>query len=560
MISYESLRHAAYAENFSTESLESFILTRINDRSMMDLLALLGVFSQSALLSLLACLMLMLFWWRSCQRQLPGPFPWPLIGNAAQLGNSPHFYFTQMAQKYGDVFQIKLGSRTVVVLNGEAIKEALIKKAVDFAGRPDFASFRFVSGGKSMAFGNYSQWWKVHRKVAHSTVRTFSTANIHTKQTFEKHIVSEIGELIHLFLNKTREEKYFEPHSYLVVSVANIMSAVCFGNRYSYDDAEFKQVVGRNDQFTKTVGAGSIVDVMPWLQYFPNPIKTLFEQFKEFNKEFNEFIHSKVDEHRKTISLSVIRDMTDAFIFALDKGLSGGPGVFLDKEFVPPTMGDIFGASQDTLSTALQWIILLLIRYPEVQKRLQEDVDRVVDRSRLPTIADQPHLPYIMAFIYEVMRFTSFIPVTIPHSTTTDTSINGYPIPKDTVIFVNQWSLNHDPTKWDQPEEFNPQRFLDEDGALNKDVTTNVLIFSVGKRRCIGEDLSKIQLFLSTSLLVHQCNFTVDRTPSMDYMYGLTLKPKAFKMAVTLRDNAELLENLAGESQTPTQKRQRPQV
>ncbi|XP_051503672.1 cytochrome P450 1B1 [Myxocyprinus asiaticus] len=531
---------------------------------MMDLLAVLGEFSQlssrSAFLSLLACLLLMFFLRRSGQRQLPGPWPWPLIGNAAQLGTSPHFYFTRMAQKYGDVFQIKLGSRTVVVLNGEAIKEALIKKAVDFAGRPDFASFRFVSDGKSLAFGNYSQWWKLHRKVAHSTVRTFSTANIHTKQTFEKHIVSEIRELIHLFLNKTREQKYFEPHSYLVVSVANIMSAVCFGNRYSYDDAEFQQVVGRNDQFTKTVGAGSIVDVMPWLQYFPNPIKTLFGQFKELNKEFNVFINSKVVEHRKTFSLSLIRDMTDAFIIALDKGLSGGPGVFLGKEFVPPTIADIFGASQDTLSTALQWIILLLIRYPEVQKRLQEDIDRVADRSRLPTIADQPHLPYIMAFIYEVMRFTSFVPVTIPHSTTTDTSINGYPIPKDTVIFINQWSLNHDPNKWDQPEVFNPERFLDEDGTLNKDLTTNVLIFSVGKRRCIGEDLSKIQLFLFTSLLVHQCNFTVERTPSMDYIYGLTLKPNAFKVAVTLRDNAELLENLEGASQTPTQKRQRPQV
>lgn len=331
----------------------------------MDFLAAVGDFTQlsarSALLSLLVCLILM-FWSRSGRRKLPGPFPWPVIGNAAQLGNCPHFYFSRMAQKYGDVFQIKLGSRNVVVLNGDAIKEALIKKAVDFAGRPEFASFRFVSGGKSMAFGNYSQWWKLHRKIAHSTVRTFSTANIHTKQTFEKHIVCEIGELIRLFLTKTREEQYFEPHRYLVVSVANTMTAVCFGNRYSYDDAEFQQVVGRNDQFTKTVGAGSIVDVMPWLQYFPNPIKTLFGQFKELNEEFYEFIHSKVVEHRKTILLSIVRDMTDAFIVALDKGLSGSPGVFLDKEYVPPTISDIFGASQDTLSTALQWIILLLVR------------------------------------------------------------------------------------------------------------------------------------------------------------------------------------------------------
>ncbi|KAK7140596.1 hypothetical protein R3I94_013016 [Phoxinus phoxinus] len=529
----------------------------------MDFLAAVGDFiqlsSRSALLSLLVCLTLM-FWRRPGRCQLPGPFPWPVIGNAAQLGTCPHFFFTRMAQKYGDVFQIKLGSRDVVVLNGDTIKEALIKKAVDFAGRPDFASFRFVSGGKSMAFGNYSQWWKLHRKIAQSTVRNFSTANIHTKQTFEKHIVCEIGELIRLFLTKTRDQQFFEPHRYLVVSVANTMSAVCFGNRYSYDDAEFQQVVGRNDQFSKTVGAGSIVDVMPWLHYFPNPIKTLFGQFKTLNAEFYEFIHSKVVEHRKTISSSLVRDMTDAFIVALDKGLTGGPGVFLDKEVVPSTMSDIFGASQDTLSTALQWIILLLVRYPGVQKRLQEDVDRVVDRSRLPTIADQPHLPYFTAFIYEVMRFTSFIPVTIPHSTTTDTSINGYGIPKDTIIFINQWSLNHDPTKWDQPEVFNPQRFLDEDGALNKDLTTNVLIFSVGKRRCIGEDLSKIQLFLFTSLLLHQCSFTAESIPSMDFEYGLTIKPKAFKVSVTLRDSAELLDGLGEMSQTPTEQRQRPQV
>lgn len=175
-------------------------------------------------------------------------------------------------------------------------------------------------------------------------------------------------------------------------------------------------------------------------------------------------------------------------------------------------------------------------RYPDVQKRLQEEVDKVVGRNRLPSIQDQPHLPYLMAFIYEMMRFTSFIPVTIPHSTTTNTSINGYPIPKGTVVFINQWSLNHDPKKWDQPEIFNPLRFLDEDGELNKDKTGNVLIYSMGKRRCIGEELSKIQLFLFTTLLTHQCHFTVEKQPTMDCMYGLTLKPNPFKVAVTLRD------------------------
>uniref|UniRef100_A0A4W4EAR4 Cytochrome P450, family 1, subfamily B, polypeptide 1 n=1 Tax=Electrophorus electricus TaxID=8005 RepID=A0A4W4EAR4_ELEEL len=510
----------------------------------MDLSRIIAVYTQLSTLSILLVSVAVLvgIHFLSCLLQhwsaqsLPGPFPWPIIGNAAQLGNTPHIYFSKMARKYGDVFQIKLGSKPVVVLNGDTIRQALITKGADFAGRPDFESFKCISEGRSMAFGNYSEHWKLHRKVAQTTLRTFSTRNIHTKQTFENHVVSEVKELIHLFLRKTQKTKYFPPHHYLVVSIANIMSAVCFGNRYSYDNFEFQQVVGRNDKFTKTVGAGSIVDVMPWLQYFPNPVKTLYGQFKELNIEFSEFIRAKVVEHRKTIESNIIRDMTDAFIAALDRGLVGAPGVCLDKEYVTPTIGDIFGASQDTLSTAVQWIILVLVRYPDLQKRLQEEVDKVVGRSRLPTIQDQPHLPYIMSLIYEVMRFTSFIPLTIPHCTTTDTSIKGYPIAKGTVVFINQWSLNHDPNKWDQPELFNPVRFLDNHGALNKDLTSSVLIFSTGKRKCIGEELSKMLLFLFTTLLAHQCDFTVEKPPPMDYMYGLTLKPNEFQVAVTLRE------------------------
>lgn len=483
----------------------------------------------------------------SLQHGPPGPFAWPIIGNAAQLGNAPHVYFMRMAKKYGNVFRIKLGCRTVVVLNGVSIKQALVKQGHVFAGRPDFPSFQFISNGDSLAFGTVTEWWKMHRKIAQATVRAVSTGNAHTKHAFQNHIVCEVKELLRLFLDKTHEEHYFQPMLYLVVSTANIMSAVCFGKRYSYDDAEFQQVVGRNDQFTRTVGAGSMVDVMPWLQYFPNPIKTMFDNFKNLNLEYSIFIGEKVAEHRKTLQSSTIRDMTDAFILAMDQIRDTAKGVPFGKDYVPPTIADVFGASQDTLSTALQWIILILVRFPDMQKRLQEEVDKVVDRERLPSFEDQPTLPYVMAFIYEVMRYTSFVPLTIPHSTIADTTIMGYSVPKDTVVFVNQWSINRDQSIWTQPDSFDPQRFLYPDGSLNKDLAGSVLIFSLGKRRCIGEDLSKMQLFLFTSLLVHQCHISSDpaNPPKIDYTYGLTLKPLPFSIAVKLRDNMSVLEKVS---------------
>ncbi|KAG9465590.1 hypothetical protein GDO78_018044 [Eleutherodactylus coqui] len=175
---------------------------------------------------------------------------------------------------------------------------------------------------------------------------------------------------------------------------------------------------------------------------------------------------------------------------------------------------------------------------------MQYEVDKVIGRDRFPSVDDQSSLPYIMAFLYELMRFSSFVPVTIPHATTKDTNLMGYNIPKNTVVFVNQWSVNHDAMKWSNPEEFDPSRFLDDKGFLNKDMVSNVMIFSVGKRRCIGEELAKMQLFLFASILAHQCTFTANPTEDLNQQcdYGLSIKPKPFTVSISLRDgNMDLL-------------------
>ncbi|XP_032632415.1 cytochrome P450 1B1 [Chelonoidis abingdonii] len=492
------------------------------------------------LLSLLAAIHLAKLLLRQRRLEPPGPFPWPLIGNAAQLGSAPHLTFARLARTYGDVFQLRLGSRPVVVLNGErAIRGALIRQGAAFAGRPRFPSFQLVSGGRSLAFGGYSELWKLQRRLAHSTVRAFSTGSPAPRRLLEQHLLGEARALVALLVRGSAGGAFLDPSRSLVVAVANVMSALCFGRRYSHGDAEFLRLVGRNEQFGRTVGAGSLVDALPWLQRFPNPVRAAYRAFRQLNRDFYGFVRGKFLQHRGSLRPGAApRDLLDAFI----RLQLAQPQ--LPLEHVPATVTDIFGASQDTLSTAMQWLVIFLIRYPKVQVKMQEEVDRIVGRDRLPCAEDQPHLPYVMAFLYESMRFSSFVPVTIPHATTVDTSIMGYFIPKDTVIFINQWSVNHDPEKWSNPEDFDPTRFLDENGFINKDLTSNVMIFSLGKRRCIGEELSKMQLFLFTSILVHQCNFIANpnEDSKMDFTYGLTIKPKPFTVNVTLRETMDLLD------------------
>ncbi|XP_033843890.1 cytochrome P450 1B1-like [Periophthalmus magnuspinnatus] len=468
-------------------------------------------------------------------KRLPGPFAWPVVGNAMQLGQMPHITFARLAKKYGNVYQIRLGCSDIVVLNGDkAIRQALIQHSAEFAGRPNFVSFQVVSGGKSMTFTNYSKLWKMHRKIAQSTIRAFALANSQTKKAFEQQIVAEATDLVEIFLKHSSQAQYFNPAHELTVAAANVICALCFGHRYGHDDLEFRALLQSVDQFGQTVGAGSLVDVMPWLQSFPNPVRSIFKNFQHLNEEFFRFVRDKVEQHRKTFNPEITRDMSDAFIGVIDKAQSPNG---LTTDHTNGIVSDLIGAGLDTVSTALHWLLLLLAKHPHMQTKLQEVIDQVVGRSRLPSAEDRGQLAYVDAFIYETMRFTSFVPVTIPHSTTSDVTIQGCYIPKDTVVFINQWSINHDPLKWKEPHIFDPSRFLDENGSLDKDIINNVMIFSAGKRRCIGDQIAKVEVFLFFAILLHQCSF--EKCPgedlTMNCTYGLTLKPLDYKISAKLR-------------------------
>lgn len=297
----------------------------------------------------------------------PGPFAWPLIGNAAALGPAPHLSFARLARRYGEVFQIRLGSFPVVVLNSErAIRQALVQQGIAFADRPPFASFRVVSGGRSLAFSQYSELWKAQRRVANSTMRAFSTRQPRSRQVLESHLLGEARELVELMVRGSAGGAFLDPRPLTVVAVANVMSAVCFGCRYSHDDPKFCELLSINETFGRTVAAGSLVNMLPWLQRFPNPVRTTFREFEQVNRNFSNFVLDKFLRHRESLQPGAApRDMMDALILSVGKEAAEGSsnhGARLDGEYVPSTVTDIFGASQDTLSTALQWLLILFTR------------------------------------------------------------------------------------------------------------------------------------------------------------------------------------------------------
>ena len=464
--------------------------------------------------------------------KMPGPFSWPVLGNLPNLGSKPHKRLTDYRSKYGDVYRITMGSCPTVVLNGiKTIRQALIKQSEDFAGRPDFYSFKFIANGNSMGFSDYGPKWKMHRRIAQNALTLCANKKYNP---IEEAIVAEARFLVRNLTESNGEP--VDPHDEIFLSIGNIICALCFGRRYQRDDRDFVQLVKNNDEFMAFVGAGNPVDIMPWMRHFT---KRSFKQFLKILDTMNNLCLKKQKEHLDTYDSAYVRDITDALIKATkDIPQSEKDSVGLTDVHILTTLQELIGAGFDTIASTLHWSLLYMITNPGYQEKVHAEIRNVFGLGKDPDYCEIDELPFTEATILETLRHSCIFPFSLPHSTTKDTTINGHFVSDNTLVFVNLWSVSHDPENFPEPEVFNPYRFLCADGqSVDRAKADLFLPFGAGKRKCPGEQLAKLELFLFYSILMQSCKFEKipGETPKVDSKFGLTLKPLDFKVIVTPR-------------------------
>ena len=178
-----------------------------------------------------------------------------------------------------------------------------------------------------------------------------------------------------------------------------------------------------------------------------------------------------------------------------------------------------------------------------MQTRLHCQLDDVIgNANRLPELSDKPNMPYLDAFIAEVQRTVSEIPLAAPHSTTRDTSLAGFFIPRDMTVFVNLWAIHHDPDYWEDPFCFRPERFLDEQGRLR---VQGIMPFSAGTRLCPAESFGKKIVFLFAARLLYSFSFMCPQGQVLPEVEesdnGIVLDCKPFRIcAISRRNRNEL--------------------
>jgi cytochrome P450 len=188
----------------------------------------------------------------------------------------------------------------------------------------------------------------------------------------------------------------------------------------------------------------------------------------------------------------------------------------------------------ETTSTALTWAVLFMAKHPDVQKKVQVELDQVCG-TQSPSLADKNMLPYTEARITEILRRANILPMSLFHAVTEDTTVMGYNLPKGTQIIPSIGVVMLNEKEFPEPLKFLPERHLDNGKFLPH---PHVIPFGTGKRCCLGETLEKSELFLFFTGLLQKFTIKSMRYPELvddSPQYGFTTSPKNFSVKVELR-------------------------
>ncbi|XP_054319718.2 cytochrome P450 2A13 [Pongo pygmaeus] len=461
------------------------------------------------LVTLLACLtvmVLMSVWQqrKSKGKLPPGPTPLPFIGNYLQL-NTEQMYNSLMkiSERYGPVFTIHLGPRRVVVLCGhDAVKEALVDQAEEFSGRGEQATFNWLFKGYGVVFSN-GERAKQLRRFSIATLRDFGVG----KRGIEERIQEEAGFLIEALWGTHGAN--IDPTFFLSRTVSNVISSIVFGDRFDYEDKEFlsllRMMLG-SFQFTAT-STGQLYEMFSSvMKHVPGPQQQAFKELQGLE----DFIAKKVEHNQRTLDPNSPRDFIDSFLIRMQEEEKNPNTEFYLKNLVMTTL-NLFFAGTETVSTTLRYGFLLLMKHPEVEAKVHEEINRVIGKNRQPKFEDRAKMPYTEAVIHEIQRCGDMLPMGVARRVNKDTKFRDFFLPKGTEVFPMLGSVLRDPRFFSNPQDFYPQHFLDEKGQFKK--SDAFVPFSIGKRYCFGEGLARMELFLFFTTIMQNFRFKSPQSP-----------------------------------------------
>ncbi|KAK4429088.1 cytochrome [Sesamum alatum] len=419
---------------------------------------------------------------------------WPIIGHLRLLSGRelPHIILSDMADKYGPIFSIRLGVHSALIVSSREIaKECFTTNDMIFSDRPKTLATQHMSNDFAMfGLGKYGPYWRELRKI--SVQKLLSNRKI---ETLGPSYVAEIRALMRSLYNSCAgngEGKAPSPLDmrklFRELSV-NVMVRVVAG--YVGSEREGSGEINEKwhetiTEFLRAMGVLTVPDVLPylkWLDWFGGISKA----FKKTGRDIDSLVQGWLDEHKK---LRTTSEGDESFMAEMMRVADRIAGEFPDYDadtIIKATCQTMMLGGSDTTTVTLTWALCLLLNNQHTLKRAQEELDKHIGKERLVNESDFENLVYIQAIIKETLRLQPATLLLPPRESMEDCIVASYHIPAGTRLMVNLWKLHRDPRIWTNPLEFRPERFLLEHKEIDvRGKHFELLPFGGGRRICPG--------------------------------------------------------------------------
>lgn len=425
-----------------------------------------------------------------------GPRGLPIIGNLWDIRSNAAEIYRQWSKTYGPVYQIQLGNIPVIVVNSaKAAREIFGQHSQALSSRPEFYTFHKVvssTSGTTIGTSPFSESLKRRRKGAASALNKPSVA------TYVPHIDLETRDFIREFLTYGEAgAKAVDPMPMIQRLSLSLALTLNWGTRMaSQDDKLFAEITYVEEEVSKFRSTtGNLQDYVPLLRL--NPFSGGSARAREMRQRRDTYLHQLNADLEAGMAAGTHQPCIQANVM-LDEEAK------LNKEELTSISLTMLSGGLDTLTTLVAWSIALLAERPDIQARAAEEIAKhfPADTAPLCDAADDQGCAYVVALVKETLRYYTVLRLSLPRATVKPVPYGGHTIPAGSVIFLNAWACNMDPTVWSDPDVFRPERWLEHPDAP-------LFTYGLGYRMCAGSLLANREQYLIWMRLLNA--FTIER-------------------------------------------------
>ncbi|MCO5552592.1 hypothetical protein L7F22_006106 [Adiantum nelumboides] len=458
------------------------------------------LFQASAAITLLLALLLflkLLFQYISLPLTLPpGPPAWPLLGSWLQFPHGLNSHsLSDLTRKYGEIFLLKLGQQNLLVISSPDLAfEVLQRQGAQFGARPRGLFFDTItSKGQDLVFSDYGEH---HIKVRRICTPAFFSNKViqQCRQGWEEEITINMDHLRHVIPGAATTGIIVKDH--LQLMMYSIVYRMMFSRRFEgLDDPVYLELQRLNENLRRIVVTSKThhSDFFPCLKPF---LKGYLSKVWSANQERLTFFRKAfIDDHRKR-QLRHIKSGVDDILEAHANGE-------LSEETMLYLVQNINVAAIDTTVSVMEWGVAELVNNRHVQEDLRRELDTVLGKGVPVSEPDLTKLPYLQAVVKELLRLHMVVPLLLPHQNLKPTKIGAYDIPAGCKVYVNARGMANDPEYWNNPEAFDPNRFLESKLEM-RGSHMHFMPFGSGRRSCPGMAMAVVVLSLVLGRMVQE--------------------------------------------------------